>query len=160
MDTYQSFERSKRQETLRFMAITLFLLLALVGGHISLAQADQVDDLIHRLKSQNVHERQESARALGKLSDPRVVEPLIALLQDREVSIRLNAIDSLRRLRDRRAVLPLMQVFKEDSSLQTRIDAAEALGVLGDQMAMALLTEFLINSDRMLQSKLKKPYEN
>jgi hypothetical protein len=127
-----------------------------MGGHISLAQADQMDDLIQRLKSQDVHERRQAAKALGKLTDPRVMEPLIALLQDQEAIIRLHIIRALRQLGDRRAVFPLMQVFKEDSDWLLRMEAAEALEDLGDHGAVPLLIELLGDLDFKARVRAEK----
>ncbi len=67
----------------------------------------------------------EAAEALGKIGDPRAVEPLIAVIKDEGIS---EAARALGKIGDSRAVAPLIAVLKDKN---LRKDAVEALGKIG-----------------------------
>ena len=79
-----------------------------------------------------------SARALGRIGDPRATGPLVALLSVREVAVRGAVAQALGRLGDAGAVEPLAAALG-DWSLLVRESAAVSLGVLGDQRAVPAL---------------------
>ncbi len=104
--------------------------------------------------------REAVARVLGKLGDTRAVEPLIALLKEEDLKVHLSAARALERLgykpataearvtfllakRDWKqlaqeapeAVDTLIACLKDDKQWVRR-NAAEALGVLGDERAV------------------------
>ncbi len=84
--------------------------------------------------------RRAAAAALGRLNDPRAVEPLAtALLTDMAAEVRQESAKALRRLRDVEAVSPLIQALLQDEEPSVRAEAATALGALGDDRAVQAL---------------------
>ena len=74
--------------------------------------------------------RQFAAVVLGKIKDPRAVEPLITALQDADSGVRGKAAVALGKIGDPRAVEPLITALKDaDNSVRTK--AAEALVKIG-----------------------------
>ncbi len=88
--------------------------------------------------------RRAAAAALGRLDDPRAVEPLAtALLTDDAAEVRQESAKALRRLRDSEAVSPLIQSLLQDEDSSVRAEAAAALGALEDERAGQALLETL-----------------
>ncbi len=88
--------------------------------------------------------RRAAAAALGRLDDPRAVEPLAtALLTDDDAGVRQESAKALRSLRDPEAVSPLIQALLQDDDSSVRAEAAAALGVLEDERAGQALLEIL-----------------
>ncbi len=88
--------------------------------------------------------RQAAAAALGRLDDPRAVEPLAtALLTDDVAEVRQESAKALRRLSDSEAVSPLIQSLLQDEDSSVRAEAATALGALEDERAGQALLETL-----------------
>jgi len=76
-------------------------------------------------------DRAKAATALGKLGDPRAVEPLLeALSDDGSGFVRENTAEALGRLGDPRAVHPLVAALGDGNSAVRR-GAADALLRLG-----------------------------
>ncbi len=74
--------------------------------------------------------RQFAAVVLGKIKDPRAVEPLITALKDADSGVRGKAAVALGKIEDPRAVGPLITALKDaDNSVRTK--AAEALVKIG-----------------------------
>lgn len=84
--------------------------------------------------------RRLATNALGRLGDPRAVNPLLKALEDYSIIIKAEAADALGNLGDLRAVEPLMEAL-EDSERIVRRAAAKALGVLNDERAIDKLIE-------------------
>jgi len=82
--------------------------------------------------------RQRVASALGRIGDPRGIEPLIAVLQDQSVEVQRAAVDALGKIGDSRAVEPLIAVLQgddpqiKDLAVQAlvRIDTAAVIPVV------------------------------
>jgi HEAT repeat protein len=91
--------------------------------------------------------RKAAAEALGKIGDPRAVEPLIASLRDADESVRSAAASALGDIGDARAVEPLIVDLKDEVSDVHRA-AAEALGQIGDARAWEPLIGALTDEDR------------
>ena len=88
--------------------------------------------------------RRAAAAALGRLNDPRAVEPLAtALLTDEAAEVRHESAKALRRLGDTEAVSPLIQSLLQDDVSDVRTEAATALGALEDERAVQSLLETL-----------------
>ena len=88
--------------------------------------------------------RRAAAAALGRLDDPRAVEPLAtALLTDEAAAVRQESAKALRRLGDPEAVSPLIQSLLQDEDSSVRAEAAAALGTLEDERAGQPLLEIL-----------------
>jgi HEAT repeat protein len=87
--------------------------------------------------------RQAAAEVLGKIGDPRAVEPLIAALKDAEWRVRAAAAYALGKIKDPRAVEPLIAALKNES----RAAAAYALGEIKDPRAVEPLIAALKDKD-------------
>ena len=70
--------------------------------------------------------RKNAAEALGKIKDPRAVEPLITALKDEYSEVRWHAAWSLGEIQDPRAVEPLIEALKDEDS-GVRLSAAWSL---------------------------------
>jgi HEAT repeat protein len=79
--------------------------------------------------------REEAARALARLGDPRAVEPLCALLDDWAAVAAIAAADALGTFRDGRAVEPLCLAL-QSNHIEVGAPAARALGKIGDARAV------------------------
>lgn len=90
------------------------------------------EDVINALHSPDEEVREEAARALGELGDPRAVEPLIGLLADENRYVRREAAKSLGKIGDERAIVPLINALK-DEDRYGREGAAEGLGDMGEK---------------------------
>ncbi len=88
--------------------------------------------------------REEAAKALRAIKEPRAVVPLVdALMKDPVPSVRRNAADALSGYGDRQAVRPLMEALKTDRDETVRSMAAFALGRLNDTGSVPALIEAL-----------------
>jgi HEAT repeat protein len=86
--------------------------------------------------------RVAAADALGKLGDPRAVEPLVSALGDDRAGVRCAAAEALGKLSDTRAIEPLIKALG-DGDYDVRGAAAGALGKLGDARAIESLISAL-----------------
>ncbi len=150
-------------------------ILAKIGDH------RVFDDLVNVLGSADWIVRSHAAQALGRIGDPRGVDSLIPLLQDKvkavredaaralvtlgEVAlprlraslshedwlVRLHAVEALGKMRVSAVVEDLLSVLFNDRDTAVRVDAARALGEIGDARAV----EFLLNAmkDRDIRPK-------
>lgn len=102
-----------------------------------------IDRLLTQLQSPHWDEREQAARALGRLRDTRAGAPLIhALLHDAEWAVSSAAATSLGQLGDGRAVPALMEALRQpDPDFQ--ITVIKALARLGDAAALPALAEVL-----------------
>jgi HEAT repeat protein len=95
-----------------------------------------VDALIKVLRERTFSEREEAIKILGKLKDPRGLEPIgEALLNSDWMSIRSEAASALGSMELRDAVPPLIEGLK-DFEAPVRANVAEALGKLADARAI------------------------
>ena len=129
-------------------------------GYIALEDPRFVNSFTARLTHDNPVVRRVATMALGKLKDPRALEPLVALLTDKSVEVQnefdigflSNESSIVRRevayllgeLKDPRALEPLLALLT-DKSPEVRRAATMALGELKDPRALepllALLTD-------------------
>jgi HEAT repeat protein len=84
------------------------------------------EEVTRALQSNDDDVREEAARSLGELQDPRAVMPLIDALADPNHYVRREAAKSLGRLGDERAIPPLINALKDDDR-SGREGAAEGL---------------------------------
>jgi HEAT repeat protein len=77
--------------------------------------------------------RWNAAEALGRLGDPRAVEPLIDTLWDDDARVRLKAAWALGMLGDPRALVPLQKLYRIE-----REDARETI-----QEAMEMIKQVM-----------------
>ncbi len=89
------------------------------------------------------YEREESVRWLGRLQDPRALEPLVGLLP--EFRVRQLAAIALGHLGDPRGYEPLVDVFRWDTHTNVRDQVTRALGQLGDPRAIELLVPLAVH---------------
>ena len=89
--------------------------------------------------------RCRAAEALGKIGDPRCVEPLIAALKDAETNVRGDAALALGKIGDPRAFTPLIAALN-DSHWIVRGQAARELGKIRDARAVEPLLGALKDS--------------
>jgi HEAT repeat protein len=89
----------------------------------------------------------EAANRLGKIGDPRAIEPLCAMVADRKLRLsHPSAIKALAQFRDPRATDALIGALSSDYSL-ARVCAAEALAEMGDPKAVEPLAAALERAD-------------
>ena len=103
--------------------------------------------------------RQAAAEVLGKIGDPRAVEPLIAALKDAEWIVREAAAKALGKIGDTRAVEPLIAALKDQNSW-ARAAAAESLGKIGDPRAVELLIATLKDKDSGVRKAAAKALDH
>ena len=103
------------------------------------AGAPAVPRLIGALKDANKYVRWGAAEALGRIDDPRAVEPLIAALRDHDKDVRWKAAISLGSMRANEAVCPLIRTLKDDDT-DVPWGAATALGEIGYQHSIEHLS--------------------
>ena len=100
-----------------------------------------VTSLVNALGADDSWVRCGAVGVLGKIGDPRAVEPLIKALDDDDTYVRWYAADSLGEIGDLRAVEPLIDALGDYES-DVRWGAAGALGKIGNVRAV----EPLINA--------------
>jgi HEAT repeat protein len=83
---------------------------------------------------------------LGKINDPRVVEPLIASLKDTDMLVRESAAEALGKINDPRAIEPLIAALT-DSYYGVRHNAVVALSNINDPHAIDPLITALKDTD-------------
>ena len=98
--------------------------------------------LIRTLNDESPKMQSEAAEVLGKLKDPRAVEPLIDALEEKSFTVRIAASEAVGILGDSRAVDPLIELLK-DKFPEVREAAAKALSKLKDSRAVDPLIELL-----------------
>lgn len=123
-----------RQETIRRRAV-LALGNARASDLVLSALIQAVSDTRHGV-------RRNATVSLGKIGDPRAVEPLCDALKDSNEGVRRQAANVLGQLGDARAVVPLIGALRDRNDLVRRA-AAEALGHLRDPQALEPLTNVL-----------------
>ena len=102
--------------------------------------ANQTDDLIKKLSSQNVMERRNAARELGKLKDLKSVRPLIEVLKDKEPMVRLDASGALIDI-GQPVVEPLIGAIQQEKEPSFLWNAIRILDSIGDPKAIEPLNE-------------------
>jgi HEAT repeat protein len=113
------------------------------------AQTDQVNGSIEALKSPDAAVRYQAAITLGKLKDPRAIQPLIVALKDADFSVRLQAAGALGKLGEP-AIIPLSAVFN-DPDVNARRSAAYALGEIKGPRAVDPLVAALKDANRLVR---------
>ena len=89
--------------------------------------------LLAALSDEDDAVRQEVAKALGKLHDPRAVGPLIHALQDENAPVRATVVAVLAEPGNERAIEPLVALLAQDKNTFVRARAVSALGTLGQR---------------------------
>lgn len=120
--------------------IAAILVMLFPAGWFSVVRADSTADLIKKLSSQNVMDRRDAARQLGKLKDPGATMPLIQALKDPEPNVRLDASGALIDLGSP-VVEPLIEALKGETHTAFLWNAIRILDVLRDPRAIEPLQE-------------------
>ncbi len=107
--------------------------------------------LLTALLDEDDNVRQGVAEALGKLRDPRAVDPLINALQDEQSIVRAYAADALAELGDERAIKPLVALLA-DEDWYVRARTLFALGQLGGPFVFAPLVSALGDREPRVRS--------
>jgi HEAT repeat protein len=151
------------------MRLRLILCVLALAALAMPATADKVDDLIWDLLYGATGEtRANAAVSLGRVGDPRAVEPLCEALKDEYVVVRIKAVEALVKIGDPRAVYPLLKAIPEmnkegkemifgaiasigepavnplivalkDEDFGVRMDAGIALGMIGEPAVEPLI---------------------
>jgi HEAT repeats len=91
----------------------------------------KVDDLVRAVtEDQNYKVRVQAALVLGKLGDPRAVQPLIKALADQNKTVRGIAASALGQLGDSAAVDPLRGLLRRETDPFVRGQAEKAMAAL------------------------------
>jgi len=112
-----------------------------------------VNILISKLKGGTESERRRAALGLGRIGDPRAVDPLIKALEskDEDRDVRLLAAKALGKIGDVRAINTLIETLKDENA-EVRMIAAEALGKIGDVQAVDSLIEALQDEEEHVRA--------
>ncbi len=103
-----------------------------------------LDHFLHALKSENKKIREQVTGYLGKMGDPKAIEPIKRLLEDDSLDVRKAAIIALGAMGDPDS-LTLVKNSIEDSGL--RMAAVEALGLFGGDEAFDILLGLMGRED-------------
>jgi HEAT repeat protein len=115
---------------------------------LALKSVDAVEPLIRLLADKDSQVRESAVRALGAIGDGRAVAPLLPALDSTDSRTVELAAEALGKLKDPRAVGPLCRlVTKMDARDHCRPIAVQALGLIGDRAATAMLVELLRGKD-------------
>ena len=106
--------------------------------------------VLKALRSSNAETRGYAAGILGRIADPRAVEPLIAALKDKDPSVVCKAAWSLGELKDLRAAKPLAALLAAKDSA-TRLSAVAALAAMGDKPSLEPVAALLSDPDLALR---------
>ncbi len=104
-----------------------------------------VESLIFALREGDGNLRWGAAIALGKIRDPRAIDPLIRALADKYQNVRAESAMSLAAI-GKPALEPLLR-FLRDSDRSIRIEVVTALGELKDTDAIRPLMQILDTAD-------------
>ncbi|HPJ67226.1 MAG TPA: HEAT repeat domain-containing protein [Desulfobacteraceae bacterium] len=94
--------------------------------------------------------RSRVAEALGKLKDPRAVEPLISALWD-VTGARYQAIVALGKLKDSRAIVPLIGILENEENATVRKSIIHSIGEIRDPRGITFLLAKLKNAEGDLE---------
>lgn len=96
-----------------------------------------VDGLLWALKQEKSDVRKEAAEALGRIGDPKTIEPLIKAFTDTNEQVSHSAIEAVGRIGEP-AIEPLSRALNRGDWLLQR-QAPRALGKIGSPRAIELL---------------------
>jgi HEAT repeat protein len=98
--------------------------------------------------------KDDATEALVELGSP-AVERLVAALKDKEELVRKQAIIALGRIKDPRAVEPLIEMLK-DPDWFTRLAAAAALEQIGDERGREAIKPLMKDPDLVVRMRVER----
>lgn len=113
----------------------------------NLGERDAVPDLLEALGDPDLNVKHAVAEALGKIKDPRAVEPLMEILQS-DMWLQFPAAVALGELGDSRAIPALLPLLDVPGA---NVPAIQALGKIGDRRALEPLCRFLEDPEPSLR---------
>lgn len=108
-------------------------------------QSNNIDTLIHYLKSENLQERQQAAIELARIQDKQLITPLLSALGDEDSTVRANVASGLGLNQVEEAVEPLITLLKDNEDI-VRERAATALAQIGDSRSIPALIDAIDDS--------------
>jgi HEAT repeat protein len=109
----------------------------------SIADERVLDQLLAALGNKDWIVRMHAAKALGRIKDPKAIEPLIPLLQDKVKAVREETTTALVAIGD--AAIPSLLAALADTDWLVRLHAVEALGKMKSAAAVEPLLSALFN---------------
>jgi HEAT repeat protein len=103
------------------------------------------DALLHTLEDEEITVITKAAFGLGQSGDVRAIPALVRLLGHENREVQTTIINVLERFEDA-AVMPLIQALSHER-WQVREQAADILGLIGDQQAAPMLIHALSDSE-------------
>jgi hypothetical protein len=102
--------------------------------------------------------RRCTAKALGRISDVRAVEPLCDALKDADSGVRWRAAEALGKLGDARA-LDVLRNMLHDTNLEVRQKSVNAIGEIAHPRSVELLVEALQDTETSVRREAAKALE-
>jgi len=106
---------------------------------------DRVIEQIVALKDEDWAVREDAARLLGQLKDPRAVAPLVSLLRDQDRSVREGAVEALRAIGG--AAVDALGACLTENDLAVQEAASAILATIADERVLTPLLLALRSSD-------------
>jgi len=124
------------------MKKTVILLTAIIGMLFLCWNcfADNIDDGIARLKSQDEDVREDAIEYLGSVGGKRAEDALLEAMTDPEEDIRKKAVEAIGKVGGSKSIPALIRALNDDS-LGVRMEAVNSLGQMGDESAIDPLQE-------------------
>lgn len=115
---------------------------------------DQFDLMVEALASPYFLIAELAARTLGNYGE-RAVEPLVAMLPSCHVLVQVGIVATLEHIGSRDVVKPLMELLKTTGYTTLRYTIIQALGSLGDPVAVDLIRSFSDDLDYHVKERVK-----
>jgi HEAT repeat protein len=111
---------------------------------------DEAMKLAKRLNSRSAYERADAAERLGSIGDPSAVPLLVGRLADRSAEVRMRVVGALRRLGASESEVFVHALLDKDELV--RVEAAEALAVIGERQTLTPLRRALKDPSPLVRS--------
>lgn len=118
-------------------------------------RSSAVPQLIILLGDRDAWVRMAAGRAIGELRDDRAIETLIATLSDSDWRVRQMITWALSEMKADRAVNALCAILLSDERAEVRRGAAEALGEIRSEAALASLKQALNDPESSVSAKVR-----
>ncbi|MBE7446104.1 MAG: HEAT repeat domain-containing protein [Planctomycetia bacterium] len=118
---------------------------------IKIKDPSVVDVLIHAISDKDEGVRIEIVQALGEIGDERAVKPLVNAMHDESLAVREKAAKALGKLGKREAEGVLISALSSNTDLSVISAVIEALGQIGDTMAVDPLITFMTHKESIIR---------